>query len=430
MNAAVSFFLVGATGLASVGAQAGYWSDGPAGFSNVHLTHDPGRHVFVFTGDRANDPSAREEVFEYDGTAVRSFHVLPAGDISMYCVYDPLRSYTALVSYVSGVGFRTWSWDGTALSLREAESALTSLAFDSNAADLVAGTALLHGRVTGGNACFAWDGATWHQLGTAPFPTERVVTHPQTGRPLLQFTLASPGQAWSWDGVGWQANPAAIAPAALLAAATDRQHNRVLGIEGAPGAVHSWNGTQWQLLPMSGLAPAASMSPRACALGDGIMLVDNGTGLRRLDLVPLTAGSFTALGAGCPGPTGTPLLAPAGGNMPRTGSSFVLQLSGLPSSPINRPFLFTGTNVSSWGGVPLPVDLGVFGMSGCTAWIAPDFTAVLVNQGGTAWATFAIPMGAPLVGARFFAQGAVLVPGFNAGSLVVSNAGAGLVGTP
>jgi hypothetical protein len=40
------------------------------------------------------------------------------------------------------------------------------------------------------------------------------------------------------------------------------------------------------------------------------------------------------------------------------------------------------------------------------------------------------PVDAQLVGASFFVQGAVLVPGFNAGSLVVSNALQVVVGTP
>jgi hypothetical protein len=427
------FPMCAALALAPLGAQVGYWSDGPAGFSFVHLAHDPTRHVFVILGNLQGDPAAHEKVFEYDGSVVRSFHVLPAGDFAMFCAFDPAHGYTVIVSYVQNVGMRTWSWDGTTLTLRESASSLYAPQLVSGAADLVAGTAVLHGRVQGGNACFAWDGTTWQQLGVAPYPTERVVTHPVTGRPVLQFTQFSPYQAWRWSGVQWQADPAASPPVPLQAASTDLQHNLALGFHGAditPASLHLWNGSQWSTLPMYGTEPAASSLPVASAFGDGIMLVDDGSVLRRLDLRPVTVGSFATIGAGCPGPAGIPSLAAAPNSTPRTGNPFTVVLANLPSSPFNRPFLFTGTNRTTWGSMPLPVDLGLLGMPGCTAWIAPEFTAVLANSSGTASCTLAVPQATQLVGAVFHAQGAVLVPGFNGAGLVVSNAGTAVIGTP
>ncbi|MCA8952488.1 MAG: hypothetical protein KDE27_23455 [Planctomycetes bacterium] len=69
-------------------------------------------------------------------------------------------------------------------------------------------------------------------------------------------------------------------------------------------------------------------------------------------------------------------------------------------------------------------------MPGCSAWLAPVYTRPPVNMQGTATFDIAIPMSQYFVGIDFYVQAAVLVPGWNLASVVVSNAGHGRAGTP
>jgi hypothetical protein len=56
--------------------------------------------------------------------------------------------------------------------------------------------------------------------------------------------------------------------------------------------------------------------------------------------------------------------------------------------------------------------------------------ASLANASGTASWDIATPLDVDLVGTDFFLQGCVLVPGWNPGGMVFSNAGHGVVGRP
>jgi hypothetical protein len=123
---------------------------------------------------------------------------------------------------------------------------------------------------------------------------------------------------------------------------------------------------------------------------------------------------------GCVGPAGVPSLAPNGSSRPVLGSTFQLRFASLPPSPLSLVFAALGFSDQTWGTVPLPIDLTVFGFSSCSLWIEPGAIEPLSNTGGVANWNIAIPAAPSLDGQTFFLQGLVLTPGFNPGGAVTS----------
>jgi hypothetical protein len=124
-----------------------------------------------------------------------------------------------------------------------------------------------------------------------------------------------------------------------------------------------------------------------------------------------------------------PALALAPGEPPLLGRTFALLVQRVPSSPFNLAFGWFGGPAAQWRGVPLPVDLGPLGAPGCLAHLAPEVAVPLALAQETARWPVAVPADPRLAGAEVPVQVAVLVPGWNAGSFVVSNAGRCRIGT-
>ena len=134
-------------------------------------------------------------------------------------------------------------------------------------------------------------------------------------------------------------------------------------------------------------------------------------------------GNFAEFGSGCPGTVGTPSLSSRFQLGAFVGELFQLEMGTLPTGQGNVPFGFFGFSNTMWGPATLPQDLSfLFLMTGCSAFISPDFTFVLTNLGGSANWDLQVPMDRSLVGLTFYTQGMVLDPGANLGGGVVSNA--------
>jgi hypothetical protein len=145
-----------------------------------------------------------------------------------------------------------------------------------------------------------------------------------------------------------------------------------------------------------------------------------------VDSVQATVSPF---GQGCPGPAGTPQLSALPGSLPIIGQTLHLQLSNLPSTFVNLPFAAIGSSNQSFGGAPLPASMDFLGATGCTLYVSIDQQFSLTNVNGSAAWDIPIPFQLGLVGLDAFIQGAVLVPGFNPASLVVTNAAHAVVGS-
>lgn len=115
--------------------------------------------------------------------------------------------------------------------------------------------------------------------------------------------------------------------------------------------------------------------------------------------------------------TGNPLL----------GTSMQIDLSG--GQPFLPAFFFWGFTDTNWVGLPIPVDLAIFGAPGCNVWTSsetPNF--LLLDPNGRATQTIAVPATATLSGFTFFNQVAMTEPAANPMGLKVSNAGRGVLG--
>lgn len=146
--------------------------------------------------------------------------------------------------------------------------------------------------------------------------------------------------------------------------------------------------------------------------------------VRRIRPTTATWGTF---GNGCGGSFGTPVLAAALGSLPALGSTFQLQVQGLPPPPAGTTLGLLGLSKTWWGPVPLPLDLTPAGMSGCSAWIAPFDSTLLAHSGNVATWPLPIPAVAMLVGQDFYAQAFVLDPGWNPLGAVVTNGGEAVI---
>jgi hypothetical protein len=139
--------------------------------------------------------------------------------------------------------------------------------------------------------------------------------------------------------------------------------------------------------------------------------------------------ALTPFGAGCAGSAGTPALAAVNGSLPWIGTTLLVDLAPIPTSPfVNIPFYLLGGSNVAWGPFPLPLSLAPLGMPGCSMLVTPDFNQALVNLGGSARIALPIPSQSSLLGQTVHLQGGVLDAPANALGVVVSNGATVTVG--
>jgi hypothetical protein len=209
---------------------------------------------------------------------------------------------------------------------------------------------------------------------------------------------------------------------------TDPLLGRVLGMDGT-GALWDWHGAGWDREVVIGASHLGLLAFDGTRGGVLCCLPESGGGTWLFRELPVTSATFSASGQGCAGPLGTPLLAPVAGAVPRLGRVFSLHMAAVPDSPLNLAFGVMGSGNVTWSGGALPYDLTAIGAPSCLMQVDPQVAVPLpIQNQGAAW-DIQIPAAQVLAGTVFFVQGAVVVPGWNAAGLVVSNAGQGVVGS-
>src|SRR5262249_9427922 len=160
-----------------------------------------------------------------------------------------------------------------------------------------------------------------------------------------------------------------------------------------------YDGRTWTQLTGAGPSPIRQWSALAFDPGRGRAVAFGGFDLSNFALLgdtwefaPAAAPTWTRHGTGCAGSNGTPALDAAPGAVPALGSTFALQLTSLPVQPGLAALVF-GTDLGSWLGAPLPVELEPFGLPGCKLWIAPAPAAavLLAHPGGAMGLPIALP---------------------------------------
>jgi arylsulfatase A-like enzyme len=151
------------------------------------------------------------------------------------------------------------------------------------------------------------------------------------------------------------------------------------------------------------------------------------TSLRR-ELAKLRGYAFAgSIGSSCTGAGVTPILAVVSGSAPTVGAPFTLRVTGLVPATVGT-LSALGFSDAVWAGVPLPLDLGAIGATGCSLWIAPDVIGNLTTTATAALFPIVLPNNPAIVGAELFAQAFPLQPGANGIDLLASNAVVAVVG--
>jgi hypothetical protein len=367
-------------------------------------------------------------------------------------VYDSVRQRVVAVVGTHSTGLETWEWDGVVWSLRIQGGFPARRDFEL-VFDRTRNVTLLFGGNAGGSPGYAdlwqWDGQTWTLLYIGG-PTPRwntAMAYDEQRQTVLLFggwgewqnnQAQELGDTWEWNGSYWQLHFGIPSPSprrwASLAYDSDRGCCVLYGGYTSSGAVQDtweWNGTAWTDLQIPGGGNGTGISNLAYDRDRGVMVGWDASQNETWEYVagPGVQASFATFGSGCAGPAGVVTLDSAPGSLPRIGTVFQLQLLGLPTSAFNVPIGFFGFDASNWNGVPLPVSLAPLGFPGCQAWIAPAAGAALAYSGsGSASWPVPIPMNAFVLGVDLYFQGGVLVPGWNPGGFVFTNAGHAVVG--
>jgi hypothetical protein len=433
-----------ASGLTSSGAaQAGVWTQepgpqgtAPLGTGRVSLAYDTVRArtvLFGFFGGgfASGSPPLTAETWEYDGTAWLHCDTMPAfaNTTASNLAYDELRGRTVVVTGTLRT-LTTAEWDGSHWTVRDTRPLASSLlppqrielAYDLAHAECVCALEPFASTMV----TQTWNGANWSVRASATSFVGSMALDVLSG----QVLMSGVNVVASWDGSTWRVLP--TQPPSLQLT-SDPWGARVLGV-GSDGSVWQWRGAGFQRL--TAIGTPASGTTRAVlydlARGELLRLSDLSpvasavTSFREL---PATTATFALLGSGCTGPLGVPTLAALAGSTPRVGQLFQLRLTAIPDGPANRVFGLVGTTSTAWNGAPLPLALGPLGAPGCSLYVAPEVTVRLVPALQAASWQLLIPGAVAAISVHLFVQGAVLVPGFNAAGLVVTNAGDARIGT-
>ncbi len=113
--------------------------------------------------------------------------------------------------------------------------------------------------------------------------------------------------------------------------------------------------------------------------------------------------------------------------LPEVGRSFGLLLD--QARPLSACVLFTGLSNTRYGGIPLPLDFGLFGAKGCYLYVSGEFLFPFLSDAqGKAKLPVPIPPLKSLIGTQFYQQVLVLDTPANSLGMVFSNAEKGVIG--
>jgi hypothetical protein len=239
------------------------------------------------------------------------------------------------------------------------------------------------------------------------------------------------GDTWTWDGNDWTRSTLATSPptATGVALVHDLLRNVVVLYAAYGPWAQTWifDGLAWRIdpRPRPSWRTGAGLSHDWARARTFLFGGYNSTTFAETWEYDSTGiASWTPFGSGCAGSAGTPALDSAPGSRPLLGTTFQLELRGLPAT--GNQVVAVGFSGQSWNGLLLPLGLGALGMTGCSLYVAPESVFFPAATPGSATLSLRIPNTSSLTGTRFFAQALVGDPGANVFGATVSNAGVGV----
>ena len=142
----------------------------------------------------------------------------------------------------------------------------------------------------------------------------------------------------------------------------------------------------------------------------------------RRELAKLRGLAWSAsYGTGCSGAGVNPVFNVVPSTSPTIGTTFTLRM------PITSPAVLLtvgaiGFQNTTWGGLPLPFDLGVIGMTGCMLWTDLAITSVLAQTAVAATMPVVLPNDPASIGTPLYMQAFPLVTGANPAGILATNA--------
>jgi len=360
----------------------------------------------------------------------------------------------------TGVLGDTWEWDGTTWTQASPAVSPPARLGHVMAYDVARQVTVLFGGTTDSNRpnelrdTWEWNGSTWTQVATATAPAEpyRSSMCFDIGRSRCVLAggtslFGAPDQrTWEYDGTNWTdvtgavgSGPTSTPGLGVMGAGMVYDPARgvaVLHGGRTPNGTFStetweYDGTSWSVAS-TGTPSSRTGFAMAMDLARGVVVLYGGqtgnfqTWFQETWEYGGVAASYASVGVGCAGSAGVPLLAPAAGSLPQSGTTFTLELTNLPPGG-GLCYFALGFSDVAWNGLPLPLALQGFGLPGCTLYQSLEDGAFVSHAGGTAQWALAIPTG--FDGLAFFNQAVSFdAAAGNPAGAAVSNGGRGVVG--
>lgn len=427
----------------------------PSARYNPSMTYDSTRGVTVLFGGGFSSVSYFNDTWEWNGVnwTQRFTPLSPPARLAHAFAADAGRARVVLFGGYDGSDRNdTWEFDGNNWMQMQTANQPSLRRGAKMEYDAARGRILLFGGQAGTTTSFVnlndtweWNGVVWSMRSPTTSPSPRAghgMTYDVARARIVVFG-GSPGlflppmtDTWTWDGADWTQVQAAATPttSASFGFANHTARDLVVRFGGTPWVnptSETWlfDHIVWRQDSRTPTPPAR----QACALAHdfvrGRTVLFGGLGTAFLDDTweydPGTVARWTPFGSGCAGTSGVPTLRPIGASMPIVGTTFQLELLGIPGS---AAAVASGFSNTQWTGGTLPFDLGALGMTGCTLQASPDFMFFAPVTSGRATLPWVLPNDPGLIGVNFFNQAFVLDPGINPTGATVSNAGTGTIG--
>jgi len=293
--------------------------------------------------------------------------------------------------------------------------------------DWANGRVLLFGGYGTGNLndTWAWNGATWIKLSPKtqpPIKSRMGMVAIATSKEILIYggtttssTATPTTEMWKWDGTDWTKVTQTGGPTSGVEPGMvyDEFRDVVVFYGGHNSYPRSdtweWDGKAWSQKKVTSPGPRSRPSigyvsalKKTIFFGGytGALPMKDDTWIYETDKPAM----FTFTGTACKSSAGLPVL--NGAALPWTDSTMILEATPVPAA---APVLASlGLSKANWGAITLPLDLTVFGASGCRLYTGLDVVVVAPTTNGTATLAVPIPAMPALAGAKLFDQFLIL----------------------